>query len=219
MTPTIAPPVAIAGPAAQDLGTARFIDLVTFRRTGEPVGTPVLFAKDGDRVLVRTAHDAGKLKRLAHTPAVELSPATTDVYLRRAFTQMLEVADRVGEPGINERPLGPETNAIGALIIHCCEVAECWLGHVALLRPTTRQREAEFSRTATLAELHELADAALARALLRGDPLHDGRGGDGGRQFLPDGDPSDASAVLHVLEELFQHLGHRELAADALARR
>jgi PPOX class probable F420-dependent enzyme len=75
MTPTIAPPLAIAGRAAADLDTARFIDLVTFRRSSEPVGTPVLFARDGDRILVRTAHDAGKLKRLAHTPVVELTPS------------------------------------------------------------------------------------------------------------------------------------------------
>jgi uncharacterized protein len=55
------------------LADARFADLVTFRRTGEAVGTPVLFILDGDRLLIRTAHDAGKLKRLAHTPAVEIA--------------------------------------------------------------------------------------------------------------------------------------------------
>ena len=65
---------AIAGLAA-DLETARFVRLVTFRRTGEPVGTPVLFVRDGDRLLVRTAHDAGKLKRIAHTDAVEVTPS------------------------------------------------------------------------------------------------------------------------------------------------
>ena len=37
-----------------------------------------------------------------------------------------------------------------------------------------------------------------------------------GRAFL-DVDDTDASLVLHVIEELFQHLGHAELAADALA--
>ena len=57
------------------LADARFIDLVTFRRTGEPVGTPVLFAQVGDRLLVRTAHDAGKLKRIAHTALVEVTPS------------------------------------------------------------------------------------------------------------------------------------------------
>ena len=37
----------------------------------------------------------------------------------------------------------------------------------------------------------------------------------GGRTFL-EVDDTDASLVLHVIEELFQHLGHAELAADAL---
>jgi PPOX class probable F420-dependent enzyme len=67
---TAAEPVA----ARTTLADARFIDLVTFRRTGEPVGTPVLFVADGERLLVRTAHDAGKLKRLRHTSAVEVAP-------------------------------------------------------------------------------------------------------------------------------------------------
>ena len=57
------------------VATARFIDLVTYRRTGVPVGTPVLFVSDGDRLLVRVAHDAGKLKRLRHTAAVEVAPS------------------------------------------------------------------------------------------------------------------------------------------------
>lgn len=57
------------------LATARFIDLVTYRRTGVPVGTPVLFVPDGDRLLVRVAHDAGKLKRLRHTAVVEVAPS------------------------------------------------------------------------------------------------------------------------------------------------
>ena len=39
------------------------------------------------------------------------------------------------------------------------------------------------------------------------------------RQFLPGGDESDDSLVLHVLEELFQHLGHMEITADVLLAR
>jgi hypothetical protein len=40
-----------------------------------------------------------------------------------------------------------------------------------------------------------------------------------GRQFLEGGDESDGAIVIHVLEELYQHLGHMELAADALTIR
>jgi uncharacterized damage-inducible protein DinB len=149
---------------------------------------------------------------------VDLTPATAEIYLRRAFDQMLRVADRLGEDKVNERPLGPHTNAVAALIVHCCAVAEFWLGHVALGRPSDRDRDSELSRTATIAELHRLVGDAVAQTVEDIGRLHSGEGQDqGGRQFLPDGDGSDAAVVLHVVEELYQHLGHMEIAADALA--
>lgn len=151
---------------------------------------------------------------------MELTPTTSGVYLRRAFDQILAVADRVGEPGINERPLGPDTNAIAALVAHCCGMTEFWLGHVALGRANHRQREAEFTTTLALAEVHERVAATLAQALADVDALEAGSGIDeGGRVFLPESDATDASVVIHVIEELYQHLGHMELAADALAAR
>jgi uncharacterized damage-inducible protein DinB len=149
---------------------------------------------------------------------VELSAVTAEAYIRHAFAQMLAVADRLGEPLINRRPLGPQTNAVAALVIHCCAVAEFWLAHVALGYPSARDRETEFSRAATLAELHALVGDSLERTAGYLRRLEAGEGTDGGgRQFLLDGDVSDASVVLHVVEELYQHLGHMELATDALA--
>jgi uncharacterized protein len=59
----------------QALDDARFIALVTFRRSGDPVSTPVLFVKEGSRLLVRTARDTGKLKRIAANPAVLVAPS------------------------------------------------------------------------------------------------------------------------------------------------
>ncbi|MEJ7584057.1 MAG: DinB family protein [Acidimicrobiales bacterium] len=148
---------------------------------------------------------------------MQLTPSTAEIYLRHAFGQMLRVAERVGDERVNERPLGSDTNAIAALIIHCCSVSDFWFGHVALGHPNRRDREAEFSRTATVAELHQIVDDAVSTALTDIRALEAGEGKDeGGRQFLPGGDGSDGAVVLHVLEECFQHLGHMELAADAL---
>jgi hypothetical protein len=148
---------------------------------------------------------------------MELRPATAVTYLRHAFGQMLEVAKRLGEPLVNERPHGPTTNAVAALIVHCCGVTEYWLGHVGLGCPSDRDRNSEFTRTATLAELHALVHATLARAIDHLEGLEAGRGTEeGARPFPVDGDKSDAALVLHVLEELYQHLGHMELTADAL---
>jgi len=151
---------------------------------------------------------------------VELTGATATGYLRLAFDRMLAVAERLGEHRVNERPLGPQTNAVAGLIVHCCAVSEFWLGHVGVGRPTTRDRDAEFTTTATLAELRGMVDAACRHAEADIDAIEAGcpSAHADGRQFLSIDTVSDASLVLHVIEELFQHLGHCELAADALLR-
>ena len=148
---------------------------------------------------------------------MELTPEVAGKYVRLAFEQMLTVADRLGDDRVNERPLGPATNAVAAIVVHCCGVSEFWLGHVGLGRESIRSREDEFRATATVGELHDLVAATLAQ--VEADLLAIEAGAESayaeGRVFLvvPEG---DASLVVHVIEELFQHLGHCELAADAL---
>ena len=141
--------------------------------------------------------------------------------MRHAFRQMLEVAERLGDDRVNERPLGPETNAVAALVVHCCEVTEFWIGHVALGRPSDRDRESEFSSTATVSDLHAMVEKMLVQVGEDLAAIDEGRtqSDRAGRQFLEGGDESDGAIVLHVLEELYQHLGHMELAADALTIR
>jgi PPOX class probable F420-dependent enzyme len=58
------------------LGDGRFIRLTTFRRSGEPVGTPVWVVREGDELLVFTPSGSGKLKRLRHTSRVEVTPCS-----------------------------------------------------------------------------------------------------------------------------------------------
>jgi uncharacterized damage-inducible protein DinB len=150
---------------------------------------------------------------------MELEAGTAQRYLRHALTQMLTVADRLGDELVNERPVGPETNAVAALVTHCCAVTEFWLGHVGLGRVSHRDRASEFSSTATVAELHALVHATVRQAsddleLIAAGKTQTDRAG---WQFLGEaGDETDAALVLHVVEELYQHVGHMELAADAL---
>jgi uncharacterized damage-inducible protein DinB len=152
---------------------------------------------------------------------VELERGTAELYTRHAFTQMLDVADRLGDDRVNDRPLGSDTNSVAALVIHCCAVTEFWIGHVALGRPSDRDRESEFSSTATVAELHAMVEKTLVQVARDLAAIDEGRTQPdrNGRQFLESGDESDGAIVLHVLEELYQHLGHMELAADALTIR
>jgi uncharacterized protein len=60
------------------LRAAKYCLLVTYRRSGDPVPTPVWFGIDGDdRVYVRTEADAGKVKRIRNNPRVKVAPASS----------------------------------------------------------------------------------------------------------------------------------------------
>jgi hypothetical protein len=151
---------------------------------------------------------------------MELDAGTATTYVRLAFGQMRDLVDRLGEDRVNRRPFGPSTNSVAALVIHCSGMAEYWLGCVGLGRPSNRDRDAEFIATATAPELHAVIDAAEAQVVDDVRALDAGAGRDVVRapgDPLEDDDHSDAALVLHVLEELYQHLGHMDLTADALS--
>jgi hypothetical protein len=59
-----------------DLGTARYLSLATFRKSGQSVATPVWFAEDGGKLYVFSAGDAGKVKRLRNGPRARVAPCT-----------------------------------------------------------------------------------------------------------------------------------------------
>ena len=150
---------------------------------------------------------------------MELAAATAVAYVQVALTQMADVVERMGDGLVNERPPGPDTNSAAALVVHSCGVGEFWLGHVGMGRPSERDRDDEFRATATVAELLDLLATAGEQIAADVHALDAGEAGDtyrAGRQFLERGDESDASLVVHVLEELYQHLGQMELTADAL---
>ena len=54
----------------------RYALVVTFRRTGEPVPTPVWFGLDAGRLYFRSVATGHKLRRIAHTPRVLVAPCT-----------------------------------------------------------------------------------------------------------------------------------------------
>lgn len=56
--------------------SAKTILLVTYKRDGTPVATPVSIAFDGDRAFFRSYHKAWKTKRLHNNPRIEIRPST-----------------------------------------------------------------------------------------------------------------------------------------------
>src|SRR6476659_4438993 len=130
---------------------------------------------------------------------MHLDAHTANAYLVGAFDQMVAVADRLGDDGVNRRPPGPDTNTVAVLIVHCCGVTEFWLGHVALGRASERDRDAEFRATATVAELRSMVAATVGQGGADLDALERGeaRPGHPARAELLGGTGSDASVVVH----------------------
>ena len=58
------------------LKSASYVNLITFRRSGEAVATPLWFAEQQGILYVQTFPAAGKLKRIGHTARVIVAPCT-----------------------------------------------------------------------------------------------------------------------------------------------
>ncbi len=54
----------------------KYISLITFRKTGHAVPTPVWFAENDDKLFVMTRNDSGKYKRIRNNPEVRIAPCT-----------------------------------------------------------------------------------------------------------------------------------------------
>jgi PPOX class probable F420-dependent enzyme len=54
----------------------RFLNLTTFRKSGIPVVTTVLFALANDKIYVWTTKDSGKVKRIRNDASVQIAPST-----------------------------------------------------------------------------------------------------------------------------------------------
>jgi uncharacterized protein len=56
----------------------KYLNLETFRKSGEGVKTPVWFVQDGDILFVRTQADSGKVKRIRRSGQVKIAPCKMD---------------------------------------------------------------------------------------------------------------------------------------------
>jgi hypothetical protein len=137
-------------------------------------------------------------------------------FVDNALDQMAEILRELGDDLVNERPDLEGANSPYVICYHSLGVMEFWGGATVAERPITRDRAAEFVATGTVAEL--LARASAARRQLEEDltDLHPmavpaSVGGDA----VPY-NQAKGSVLLHIIEELYQHLGQMELTRDAL---
>jgi len=58
-----------------DLVTHQYINLITYRRSGEAVATPVWFVIEYPHLYVRSGQNASKVKRIRNNPHVQVAPS------------------------------------------------------------------------------------------------------------------------------------------------
>jgi PPOX class probable F420-dependent enzyme len=69
---------AAPAPATAARLSGTYISLVSFRRDGTPVATPVWFVVDGERLLAITDAHSAKVKRIRRNPDVTVAPCKPD---------------------------------------------------------------------------------------------------------------------------------------------
>jgi hypothetical protein len=140
-------------------------------------------------------------------------------FVDRILADMVAVLEELGDDLANRRMDAEGANTPYAILHHCLGVLEYWGGAAVAGRQVVRNREAEFVTAGAVADL--VARVPAARARLAGDlttirpdepPRRPPRGRDLDR---PQG-RTQLGVVLHLLEELAQHLGQMQGARDVL---
>jgi hypothetical protein len=143
--------------------------------------------------------------------------ALTD-YADHAVDTLTSIVTSLGDLS-NQRPDLPGANSPYAIVTHCLGVMAYWGGHVVAGRDVPRDRAAEFTATGRVTDL--VAAAQLAKIQFRADALTADPPAPPRRPAARRGPDvlevrSQGHALLHVLEELYQHLGQAEVTRDLL---
>jgi hypothetical protein len=136
-----------------------------------------------------------------------------------ALGEMARIVEGLGDELANEAPPLPGANSAFVILTHCLGVLEYWGGATIAGRAIQRDREEEFRASGDVAGL--LARTEAARSRLHEDvrpldalaePSHVVRNPDDPVPYSE----TQGAVLLHILEELFQHLGQMEITRDVL---
>jgi hypothetical protein len=136
-----------------------------------------------------------------------------------ALSTMAGIVEELGDDLANRRPPFRGGNSAYVILTRCLGVMEYWGGAAVAERPVQRDRGAELGASGDVAGL--LRRTEHARRRLREDIV----GLDatatpvGLRQGPEDAAPytrTKGAALIHVLQELFELLGHMQLTRDVL---
>lgn len=150
---------------------------------------------------------------------VAVSAADYLWFVDLALREMATIVEELGDEMANRRPPFRDANSPYVILTHCLGVMEYWGGATVAARAVQRDRAAEFTAGGEVAPL--LRRTEQARRRLQEDmvdldsgaaPVNVARDPDAP---VPYG-ATKGAVLLHILEELFQHLGQMEITRDAL---
>lgn len=186
---------------------------------------PQRFERSLRWVAVHTVHEARhhlldiRRQRPGRSARIVVSAADYLWFVDQALDEMMAIVRRLGDERASVRPDLHGANSPYAILTHCLGVMEHWGGHMVAGRTVVRDRDAEFRATGSVAELIGRTDAArrqLAADLGEAHPSAVPRSTpDPQDADLPFG-RSQGGVLMHIYEELAQHLGQMQLSRDVL---
>lgn len=141
-----------------------------------------------------------------------------EVFCRRSFAGVLRTIDDLGDRLVNERPRQIMASSPFALVTHVLGVCDFWIGHILLGRPSDRVRDDEFTASGTVEELHHATDAWLLSLHRSKSQIAEttSLAADPSTEVPLEAEWTVGAVLLHIYEEIAQHLGHLEVTADVL---
>lgn len=98
-------------PSLDQLAAERYVSLVTFRRNGKGVPTPIWIARDGDKLYAFTDGTSAKMKRLKVTDRIQIAACDARGNVRGEFADGR--ARKLDEPAVIDRALAALTQKYG----------------------------------------------------------------------------------------------------------
>jgi len=138
------------------------------------------------------------------------------LFCNRTLDGMMTAIDGLTDDEINWLPPLPKPNSAFQLVVHATAAAGFWTDHIVLGNRTNRDRDAEFVSSGSTADARGAIESfrqllnTLAPELAAATSL----------AVVPDGwsvEPHQrtvGAALIHVYEELAQHLGHLQITVD-----
>jgi uncharacterized damage-inducible protein DinB len=141
-------------------------------------------------------------------------------YMRDLIHRTIDALDGLTQEQINWDPPWHDSNPLFAIATHSLDCARAWVAGIVAGLDASRDREAEFASSGTMADLEQLAhdvSAEIEKALSEMDAKRLDHMSVPPKELWGTGDPYEVSgrwALAHMIEHMSIHLGEIHVTRD-----